>query len=61
MYRMDGARDLNEWTAPWLSGYRWASPVRIGNAAAQQRQIDVYGALIEVLDLAHRSGIVREP
>jgi GH15 family glucan-1,4-alpha-glucosidase len=61
MYRMDGARDLKEWTAPWLSGYRWATPVRIGNAAAQQRQIDVYGELIEVLDLAHRSGIVREP
>ncbi|HEU5274274.1 MAG TPA: glycoside hydrolase family 15 protein [Xanthobacteraceae bacterium] len=61
MYRMDGARDLNEWTAAWLSGYRWAAPVRIGNAAARQRQIDVYGELVEVLDLAHRAGIDREP
>ncbi len=61
MYRADGARHLNEWTAPWLSGYRWAKPVRIGNAAAHQRQIDVYGELVEVLHLAQRAGIPRQP
>ena len=59
MYRLDGARHLNEWTAHWLSGYRWSSPVRIGNDAAGQRQIDVYGELVDVLNLASRAGIER--
>jgi GH15 family glucan-1,4-alpha-glucosidase len=59
MYRLDGGRDLNEWTASWLSGYRCSSPVRIGNAAASQKQIDVYGELLNVLDVASRAGIER--
>jgi GH15 family glucan-1,4-alpha-glucosidase len=57
MYRIDGARYVDEWTASWLPGYRGASPVRIGNSAARQKQIDVYGELIEAMDMAGRVGI----
>jgi GH15 family glucan-1,4-alpha-glucosidase len=61
MYHANGARHLSEWAPPWLPGYRWSRPVRIGNGAAGQRQIDVYGELLEVLHLAERVGIAREP
>ncbi len=57
MYRVDGARHLEEWTADWLPGFRSAVPVRIGNAAAAQRQVDVHGELLELFDLAERAGI----
>ena len=57
MCRLDGARYMNEWIAPWLRGFRWSSPVRVGNSAAGQGQIDVFGELIDVLSLARRSGI----
>jgi GH15 family glucan-1,4-alpha-glucosidase len=57
MYRLDGGREISEWQADWLSGYAWSRPVRIGNAAARQRQLDVYGELIDGFDLAHRAGI----
>ena len=43
MYRVDGGRHLNEWSVSGLPGYRYAQPVRIGNAASAQRQIDVLG------------------
>jgi GH15 family glucan-1,4-alpha-glucosidase len=59
MYRLDGGRDLNEWTVPWLAGYRWSAPVRVGNTAALQRQIDVFGELIDVMELAAQAGIER--
>jgi GH15 family glucan-1,4-alpha-glucosidase len=57
MYRIDGGRHLDEWKASWLPGYRWAAPVRIGNSAAKQKQIDVYGELVEAMDMAARAGI----
>lgn len=57
MYRIDGGRELSEWTADWLEGYGWSSPVRVGNAAAKQRQIDIYGELVDVLHLAERAGL----
>ncbi|HWE78955.1 MAG TPA: glycoside hydrolase family 15 protein [Pseudolabrys sp.] len=57
MYRLDGGREIDEWQADWLAGYAWSRPVRIGNAAARQRQLDVYGELIDAFDLAHRAGI----
>lgn len=57
MYRVDGSRRLEEWTAPWLPGFRWATPVRIGNAAAVQLQLDVYGELIDAVHLAAKAGI----
>jgi GH15 family glucan-1,4-alpha-glucosidase len=46
MYRVDGERDLDERTLDHLSGYRGARPVRVGNAAHNQRQHDVWGAVL---------------
>ena len=57
MYRVDGARHLNEWIAEALPGYRDAVPVRIGNAASTQHQIDVLGEVLDALSLARRAGI----
>jgi GH15 family glucan-1,4-alpha-glucosidase len=47
MYGIDGRRDLTEWTLDELSGYAGARPVRIGNGAYDQRQNDVYGAVLD--------------
>jgi GH15 family glucan-1,4-alpha-glucosidase len=52
MYGVGGERHLLEWEANWLPGYQGAKPVRIGNAAAEQLQLDVYG---EVMDALHQS------
>ena len=59
MYGLTGERRLTEWDAPWLRGFEGAQPVRIGNAAAGQVQLDVYG---EVMDALYhgRSGKSRE-
>ena len=57
MYRLDGSRHLAEWTVDALPGYRDARPVRIGNAASTQHQIDVYGETLDCLSLARRGGI----
>ena len=57
MYRVDGSRHLMEWTVAALPGYRFASPVRIGNAASTQHQIDVFGEVLDALDLARRGGV----
>jgi len=57
MYRVDGSRRLEEWTASWLPGFRDAKPVRIGNAAAAQRQLDVYGELLDSVAAAAKAGI----
>ncbi len=51
MYGLAGERRLTEWEVPWLPGYEGASPVRIGNAASSQLQLDVYG---EVMDALHQ-------
>ncbi len=47
MYGIMGQRRLLEWEAPWLPGYEGAKPVRVGNAAHAQLQLDVYGELID--------------
>jgi GH15 family glucan-1,4-alpha-glucosidase len=52
MYGLAGERRLNEWEVPWLQGYQGAKPVRIGNAAAGQMQLDMYG---EVMDALHHA------
>jgi GH15 family glucan-1,4-alpha-glucosidase len=52
MYGLGGERRLAEWEVPWLPGYQGARPVRIGNAASDQLQLDVYG---EVMDALHRA------
>lgn len=59
LYRVDGSRRLEEWEATWLPGYRWTKPVRIGNSAAAQRQLDVYGELMDSIYLAAKAGIER--
>ncbi len=46
MYGIAGERNLLEWQVPWLAGYEGSQPVRIGNAAATQVQLDVYGELL---------------
>jgi GH15 family glucan-1,4-alpha-glucosidase len=57
MYGVGGERRLAEWEADWLPGYEGSAPVRIGNAAVDQRQLDVYGEVVDALCLAGRSGI----
>ncbi|ABE64009.1 glycoside hydrolase 15-related protein [Nitrobacter hamburgensis X14] len=52
MYGILGQRRLTEWEADWLPGYEGARPVRIGNAAHAQSQLDVYG---ELMDVFHQS------
>jgi GH15 family glucan-1,4-alpha-glucosidase len=49
MYGLAGERRLDEWTIDWLPGYEGSAPVRIGNAASQQLQLDVYGEVIDGL------------
>jgi GH15 family glucan-1,4-alpha-glucosidase len=51
MYGLAGERRLTEWEIPWLVGYEGAKPVRIGNAASEQMQLDIYG---EVMDALHQ-------
>ncbi len=57
MYRTDGARHLAEWTVDQLPGYRYSSPVRIGNAASTQHQLDVFGEVLNCLSLARNGGL----
>jgi GH15 family glucan-1,4-alpha-glucosidase len=57
MYGVAGERRLAEWEADWLPGYEGSAPVRIGNAAVNQRQLDVYGEVIDALTLGRRAGI----
>src|SRR6516225_2218144 len=54
MYGVTGKRWLAEREVPWLNGYESSKPVRIGNAAADQLQLDVYG---EVLDAMHQARV----
>jgi GH15 family glucan-1,4-alpha-glucosidase len=49
MYGPAGERRLTEWEVPWLPGYERSKPVRIGNAASEQFQLDVYGEVIDAL------------
>ena len=57
MYGIRGERLLTELEIPWLPGYENSKPVRIGNAASSQLQLDVYGEVIDALFQAHRGGI----
>jgi GH15 family glucan-1,4-alpha-glucosidase len=57
MYGVAGERRLPEWEADWLSGYEGSVPVRIGNAAVSQRQLDVYGEVIDALALGGQAGM----
>jgi len=57
MYGVAGERRLAEWEAAWLPGYEASAPVRIGNAAVDQRQLDVYGEVIDALHLSMTAGL----
>ncbi|HEV8712746.1 MAG TPA: glycoside hydrolase family 15 protein [Candidatus Binatia bacterium] len=57
MYGLGGERRLTELELDWLLGYEGASPVRIGNAAYQQHQLDVYGEIMDALHVARRVGL----
>jgi GH15 family glucan-1,4-alpha-glucosidase len=57
MYGIAGERRLTEWTAPWLPGYENSAPVRIGNAAHSQLQLDVFGEIMDVHHQARRQGL----
>ena len=57
MYGISGEKRLPEWEVPWLPGYEGSRPVRVGNAAALQTQLDVFGEVADALYQAHRSGV----
>lgn len=57
MYGLGGERRLTERSADWLPGYEGAKPVRIGNAAHNQFQLDVYGELMDALHQARKGGL----
>src|SRR3954470_23477057 len=57
MYAVTGERRLTEWEVTWLAGYENSKPVRIGNAAHTQLQLDVYGELMDALYQARRGGL----
>jgi GH15 family glucan-1,4-alpha-glucosidase len=61
MYGLAGERRLTEYELPWLPGYEGSQPVRIGNAAHEQLQLDVYGELIDALHAANRYGLEASP
>lgn len=57
MYGLSGERRLAEAELPWLAGYAGSVPVRVGNDAAYQLQLDVYGEVIDSLYVARRAGL----
>jgi GH15 family glucan-1,4-alpha-glucosidase len=57
MYGIGGERRLTEWVADWLPGYEKSSPVRIGNAAHTQLQLDMFGEIMDVHHQARRGGL----
>jgi GH15 family glucan-1,4-alpha-glucosidase len=61
LYSVTGARRLDEYELGWLPGYGGAAPVRVGNAASKQFQLDVYGEIMDTLHLARTAGLEPEP
>ncbi|MEU6178248.1 glycoside hydrolase family 15 protein [Streptomyces coeruleorubidus] len=61
MYGLAGERRLPEYELPWLSGFAGSAPVRIGNDAVKQLQLDVYGEVMDSLSLARISGLSAQP
>jgi GH15 family glucan-1,4-alpha-glucosidase len=61
MYGVAGERRLTEYELPWLGGYEGSKPVRIGNAASEQLQLDVYGEVLDALYQARTHGIATDP
>jgi len=61
MYGIRGERHLLEWEVPWLRGYEGSTPVRIGNAASAQLQLDCYGEVNDAMLHAHLAGMPPSP
>ena len=61
MYGLHGERRLDEWEIPWLAGYEKSAPVRVGNAASGQLQLDVFGEVLDCLHQARRHGLRSAP
>ncbi len=61
MYGLRGERHLVEWEVPWLPGYEQSAPVRVGNAAHGQLQLDVFGEVIDALAAARAGGFGESP
>ncbi len=57
LYKLDGTRPSMEITLPWLKGYEESTPVRVGNLAHDQLQLDIYGSVIEVFYMAQCMGL----
>jgi GH15 family glucan-1,4-alpha-glucosidase len=60
MYGIDGTRRIDEYTLDWLAGYENSRPVRVGNAASAQFQLDVWGEVLDGLHLTRDAGIEAE-
>ncbi|MDQ3280200.1 MAG: glycoside hydrolase family 15 protein [Acidobacteriota bacterium] len=60
MYGLHGERRLTEFELPWLRGYEDSRPVRIGNGAYSQLQMDVFGELMDSFQVARRSGLTED-
>src|SRR5262245_22287028 len=58
MYGLAGERRLDEWEVPWLAGYEASKPVRVGNAAAKQLQLDIFGEIMDVLYQSSAKGLI---
>jgi GH15 family glucan-1,4-alpha-glucosidase len=61
LYSLTGKRRIDEAELAWLPGYQGAAPVRVGNAAWKQFQLDVYGEVVDTLHLARCAGLPPEP
>ncbi|WP_151479771.1 glycoside hydrolase family 15 protein [Streptomyces albicerus] len=61
MYGLAGERRIPEYELAWLPGFRGSAPVRVGNDAVRQLQLDVYGEVIDSLALAQRAGLPSKP
>jgi GH15 family glucan-1,4-alpha-glucosidase len=57
MYGVAGERRLTEYEVPWLPGYEDSKPVRIGNAAHEQLQLDIFGEIMDALHVARKHGL----
>src|SRR5581483_10359261 len=61
MYRSDASRNIVPHEVPWLAGYEQSAPVHVGNPAASQFQLDIYGEVLDSLHLCERAGLADRP
>ncbi|WP_093642530.1 glycoside hydrolase family 15 protein [Paraburkholderia aspalathi] len=61
LYGVDGSRRADEWECAWLPGYEYSTPVRFGNAAVNQSQLDVYGEVLNALYMSRCAGLPPDP